>query len=141
MSAFSAGTALGPALGGILVDTVGLHPTFYVVGLSFLGVAGLNRIIMQETQPKPMQFPWQTESGKDDRKTEQETVREAVKGAVGQWSPLLRNPIVSSVMAMNALYWIALAGSQMVRFRCLPSLVAYVLCLRASFYRPSFPLS
>ena len=59
MSGFAAGTALGPALGGIMVDSLGLNPTFYAVGLSFLGVAALNHIILDETQRRPLQFPWQ----------------------------------------------------------------------------------
>ena len=36
MSAFAAGTALGPALGGMLADQIGLHETFYAVGISYL---------------------------------------------------------------------------------------------------------
>ena len=50
MSAFAAGTALGPALGGFLVDNVGLNPTFYLVGVSYLGVMALNRAILTETK-------------------------------------------------------------------------------------------
>ncbi|KAL7577380.1 hypothetical protein ACA910_002107 [Epithemia clementina (nom. ined.)] len=65
MSGFSAGTALGPALGGIMVDSLGLNPTFYVVGVSFLGVAALNRVILHETQRRPLSFPWMTEMKKD----------------------------------------------------------------------------
>jgi len=116
MSAFAAGTALGPALGGYLVDHVGLHPTFYVVGGCFAGVAVLNRFILDETQPQQkLQFPWQIEqasSGPTDR-TEKESVASAVKSAVGQWAPLMRNPKIRGVMFMNGLYWVAMAGSQM----------------------------
>ena len=60
MSAFAAGTALGPAVGGYLVDAVGLHATFYCVGISFWGVAVLNRVLLDETKGSGMiRFPWQ----------------------------------------------------------------------------------
>jgi len=111
MSAFSAGTALGPAIGGFLVDNVGLHPTFYAVGLSFLGVAAVNRVIMEETKPIPMQFPWQVEARSLDKS--EESISSAVLSAVGQWAPLMENPKIRAVMVMNAIYWVALAGSQM----------------------------
>ncbi|CAB9501745.1 Sugar (and other) transporter [Seminavis robusta] len=51
VSAFAAGTALGPALGGTMVDQVGLQNTFAMVGASYLGVAILNSIILKETKP------------------------------------------------------------------------------------------
>jgi MFS family permease len=50
MSGFTAGMALGPAMGGVMVDSIGLGPTFYLVGASYLGVAGVNRMVLSETQ-------------------------------------------------------------------------------------------
>jgi MFS family permease len=108
MSAFSAGTAFGPALGGFFVDRVGLHSTFYIVGLCFLGVSAVNQVILRETQPKALTFPWQKSQTR-----KQPSLVTAVKGAIAQWKPLLDIPGVRPVMAMNAVYWVALAGSQM----------------------------
>lgn len=120
MSAFAAGTALGPALGGMLVDQLGLHATFYAVGVSYLGVALLNRSILSETKSQPIQFPWQKQLrqkeqtlSRDSDKSQNESLGSALNGAVGQWVPLLKDPAVRSVMIMNGIYWIALAGSQM----------------------------
>lgn len=113
MSAFSAGAALGPAMGGVLVDTVGLHRTFFVVGLSFLGVSVFNRAIMSETRPDPIRFPWQIEAAASKSDGERGGVTNAVYGAVSQWAPLMRNPSVRNVMFLNTMYWVALAGSQM----------------------------
>jgi MFS family permease len=111
MSAFSAGTAIGPAVGGYLVDSVGLRPTFYVVGLSFLTVASLNRLVLEETKRRPLRFPWQLEE--KIARLSDESVSGDFRNAVGQWTPLLQNPGIRSVMIMNMLYWAALAGSQM----------------------------
>jgi len=138
MSAFAAGTALGPAVGGYLVDHVGLHATFYCVGASFLGVALLNdRVLLEETKPTGrMRFPWQPTTTEDERPAEttstnatkddnpsknhssssgnsSNSVTHALRDAVGQWGPLLRDPAIRSVLVMNGVYWIALAGSQM----------------------------
>ena len=111
MSAFSAGTALGPALGGLLVDTVGLHSTFYLTGGCFMGVAALNRIIMQETQPKPIVFPWQ--EPRTQSTAGNDSIMMATHKALAQWTPLLKNRGIKSVLIMNGMYWVALAGGQM----------------------------
>jgi MFS family permease len=109
MSAFAAGTALGPALGGILVDQVGISPTFYLVGASYVGLAAVNNTLLKETKSRPMRFPWQQVTGKPK---EQVTVRESFKDALAQWRPLLSNPPIRNVCIMNGFYWVALAGSQ-----------------------------
>lgn len=131
MSAFAAGTALGPAIGGLLVDQLGLQMTFYAVGASFFGVALVNRVILSETKSTFLEFPWQkkpartvhTHHNKDQLESTSATtaagssnttsVGQAMQDAVGQWVPLLRDPSVRSVIIMNGIYWIAIAGSQM----------------------------
>ena len=110
MSAFAAGTALGPALGGFLVDNVGLNPTFYLVGISYLGVMALNRAILTETKMGTIHFPWQEPTPDSKAK---KSLLSAAQDAVGQWIPLMCDRNVRNIMTMNGLYWIALAGSQM----------------------------
>jgi MFS family permease len=110
MSAFAAGTALGPALGGFLVDSVGLHPTFYLVGASYVGVAALNRGILEETKSRNIHFPWQQPALEPSK---EKSLYESVQDAVGQWVPLMGDPSVRNILIMNGLYWVALAGSQM----------------------------
>jgi MFS family permease len=110
MSAFAAGTALGPALGGVLCDSIGIAPTFYLVGVSYFGLAAVNMALLRETQPKPMHFPWQQVSLTPPKEI---TFKESFETAVGQWVPLLSNPPVRNVCIMNGFYWIALAGAQM----------------------------
>jgi MFS family permease len=114
MSAFAAGTALGPALGGMLVDQVGLQPTFYMVGVSYLGVAVINKYLLNETKNLPIQFSWQRKTPKNDRVArEEDSLSNAVQDAVSQWLPLLKDPQIRNVMVMHGLYWVALAGAQM----------------------------
>ena len=109
MSAFAAGTALGPALGGILCDSIGINPTFFMVGLSYVGLAAVNSVLLQETQPKPMKFPWQ----KDSNDKENVSIRKSFEDALGMWIPLLSKSPIRNVCLMNGFYWMALAGSQM----------------------------
>jgi MFS family permease len=110
MSAFAAGTALGPAIGGILCDQIGVNPTFYAVGVSYIGLAFVNNALLKETKYKPMRFPWQEESGKAK---EEVTITKSFEQALGQWLPLLSQAPIRNICIMNGFYWIALAGSQM----------------------------
>lgn len=111
MSGFAAGTAVGPALGGMLVDTVGTTETFYLVGASYIALAGMNSVLLDETRPRTVKLPWQTETVAS--KEGQPPIRESFQRALGQWIPLLSQTPVRNVCIMNAFYWIALAGSQM----------------------------
>lgn len=114
MSAFAAGTALGPALGGILVDQVGLIPLFYSVGASYLALAAVNSVLLDETKKRPMKFPWHQLGGaNNDNMQEKKSIRDAFQKALGQWVPLLSEAPVRNVCIMNAFYWVALAGSHM----------------------------
>ena len=113
MSAFAAGTAFGPALGGLMADKLGISETFYVVGTSYLGLTLVNNYLLVETQAKAMKFPWHKGNA---GKTEQESgpsMIEASKDAVRQWAPLMADGRIRNTVAMNGLYWVALAGSQM----------------------------
>lgn len=121
MSAFAAGTALGPALGGILVDQVGLNPLFFSVGASYLVLAAVNNALLDETKTKPtVTFPWQQQAQplggnvtQKEKEDDTPSIRDAFQKAVGQWVPLLSEAPVRNVCIMNAFYWVALAGSQM----------------------------
>lgn len=97
MSAFSAGTVFGPAVGGCLVPLIGLEPTLYCVGGSFLVNALFLRAVSSETLPFKS-------SG---------SVRDALRATTTQWAPLLRMPELRAVFIVNVSYWIALAGFNM----------------------------
>ena len=116
MSSFAAGTALGPAIGGFLADKVGIQETFYLVGVSYLGLATINSYLLSETKSQPTVFPWQQEQQQDSKrkdKDDNESIGDAVSHALQQWTTLLANPRVRNVVIMNGFYWMSLAGAQM----------------------------
>ena len=114
MSAFAAGTALGPALGGFLVDGIGINPTFYLVGASYIGVAAINNVLLDETKPRAsIELPWQQTDDQSMKDSQQVSMKQSFEDALGQWIPLLSIPQIRNVCAINGFYWIALAGSQM----------------------------
>jgi MFS family permease len=114
MSAFAAGTALGPAIGGVMVDQVGLNPLFLSVGASYLLLAVVNNALLDETKANPhMTFPWQENAVDQSAAKDSTSIRDAFQHALGQWVPLLSEAPVRNVCIMNAFYWVALAGSQM----------------------------
>lgn len=126
MSAFAAGTALGPALGGILCDEFGLRDTFLMVAVSY-GIVGLwNNVSLRETgrhgllsedcedhlpwhEDVPMEYYTRTK-GNASMAT---TVTLALKDTIHQWSSLLNDRNVRPIVIMNGFYMMAISGSQM----------------------------
>jgi MFS family permease len=116
MSAFAAGAALGPAIGGYLADEVGIRATFYVVGASFMTMTLVNSMLLSETKQKPITFPWELPSqlaASEIEQKSQTSMWDATKQALGQWAPLLSTPKIRNVIIINGFYWVALAGAQM----------------------------
>jgi MFS family permease len=103
MSAFAAGTALGPALGGISCDYIGINPTFYLVGVSYIGLAAVNHVLLRETKSSYMKFPWHETTDTDSEKT---SIRESFELALGQWVPLLSESSIRNVCTVSATLFI-----------------------------------
>lgn len=98
MASFSAGMALGPAIGGLLTASVGLHATFLAVGGMFAGVAAINAVMLKET------------SAHIDSTT---SFVESMRATSKQWSPLLANPQAASLLMFQCSATGALASTQM----------------------------
>jgi MFS family permease len=143
MSSFAAGTALGPVIGGVLADRVGIHSTFYLVGCIYLTLTAINKMALTETKMQERVFPWTeaeirnetqfqkehdtqhgTQNGTQRQKynltqnagrynNDDNGVLGTVKDAISQWIPLLKIENVRNVVIMNGFYWAALSGSQM----------------------------
>lgn len=122
MSAFAAGTALGPAVGGILADKIGINNTFLLVGGMYLVSTAVNNVFLKETKMIPeidRKFPWhkndevRKKMATNKKKGNNETVINSLQNAVSQWQPLLEKDKVRNVVFMNGFYWVALSGAQM----------------------------
>jgi MFS family permease len=126
MAAFSAGAALGPAVGGLLVDTIGIPPTYGIVGGLFVLLAAVNSRLLEETKAQVL-FSSDSSEGllHDDSSVEdkeRERDRDKDRGILGSfhtayssWYELINsaNRQISNVVVLNGLYWFTLSGTQM----------------------------
>jgi MFS family permease len=116
MSAFAGGTALGPAIGGILCDEFGIRETFLMVAASY-GMVGLwNSVSLRETGRRGFwvegggeKLPWheEDESGVEvgsTTKAKMTTVSQSMKDTIQQWSSLLSDRRVRPIVIMNGFY-------------------------------------
>eukprot|EP00816_Leptocylindrus_hargravesii_P004258 CAMPEP_0196809574 /NCGR_PEP_ID=MMETSP1362-20130617/9492_1 /TAXON_ID=163516 /ORGANISM="Leptocylindrus danicus, Strain CCMP1856" /LENGTH=588 /DNA_ID=CAMNT_0042184303 /DNA_START=184 /DNA_END=1950 /DNA_ORIENTATION=+ len=110
MSGFAAGTALGPAIGGIAADAIGIEETFMLVGGSYFALVAINHFLIQETKPDEFIFPWEL-SYENEKK--EKPFFSSVKDAISQWKPLLDDKQVRNLVVMSGLYSMTLAGTQM----------------------------
>ena len=146
MSSFSAGMALGPAIGGILHDAWGIRDTFFAVGLSYCVASVWNQVSVSETKRSKEWYekdvlPWHPTNirsvgigGQHDKDTANKkedaqasvnsgltsTIASAVKDTTRQWTTLLKDQRVQPVVIMNGFYMLALSGTQ---FTLLPLLL------------------
>lgn len=86
MAAFSGGAALGPALGGVLIDFCGISETYAIVGGLFGAITAMNYLLLDETLVRAT-APVRVEQLKQVA-TESQTVSESQQEG-GQERPLL----------------------------------------------------
>lgn len=117
MSVWFLGLAIGPGLGGMMTQQFGIHETFYMIGLGFLGGALANGLILSETKDTGIKFPWR----RQETDTEQQAgVVETVKKTTLQWVDLMKDSSIQSTMLLYAVYWAAMTGAH---FTVLPFLL------------------
>lgn len=110
MASFQAGTALGPALGGLAVTSLGIAQSYYLVG-SMIGLLSLgNHLYLRDTVTL---------------KTEMEAVAipqpgnppghhpTALRTAITAWTKLLKQPAMRDVVLANTAYWVGLSGTNL----------------------------
>ena len=123
MAAFSAGTALGPAIGGVLANTIGISHTFWAVGGMF-GVLGVGTYAAMAETHRPVRLAQQqraaghvvdvaASSPAAGAAADRRTLGAEFLDTFRQWGPLLQNRKLRGMLSLNVCYWIALAGSQM----------------------------
>lgn len=110
MASFSGGTALGPAIGGVLIHMIGLANTYAVVGGSFGLIALLNYLTVSETKVKSL-VPDIVETQKQNSVGNDLTG--SFREAFTSWKELLKDRKVKNMAILNGVLWFALSGIQM----------------------------
>jgi DHA1 family multidrug resistance protein-like MFS transporter len=128
---FQGGVALGPAIGGFAINSIGIPNTFLSCGALFGAIAAFNAAFTQETKQKsnrwgpaaplsPPMTPPVILAG--DTKPQPLSaaivpnpsgVKESFGVAIRVWKELLKNKDVRSLCLTNMGYWTALSGVQM----------------------------
>ena len=130
MSGFQAGTAVGPAIGGVAVEAIGITNSYIAVGSSIAALAIANQLYLTESRYKPKP-EIVTTMDSDDRTpidaasatTATESKKVAFKAtperggsfgtALREWRRLCKNRKIRDIVTLNGCYWISLAGTQL----------------------------
>lgn len=141
MSAFAAGMCVGPAIGGELADSLGVRPSFAVVGLSYMAIAVFNSLLLSETKRKELpigasgipsylfldgKLPWankeytinQSSPSENEGRSKKSSslltsMVTEMKEVFSQQVDLLSDSRMRNIVIINGCYMLALAGSQM----------------------------
>ena len=119
-ASFQAGTALGPALGGMAVTSLGIGPCYNICGGLLIALAGLNHMFLQPAQSiDQLQHQTQIVHRKEVvSKQKEESNANASDGpsfskSMEQWTTLMKQPKIGSVVKANMVYWIGLSGASL----------------------------
>ena len=111
MTGFQAGIALGPAVGGIAIESLGIPLTYVSCGVMFTVIAIANHYLMQET----MRVKTTSMTPKQHSKSEKvSSVFNSFFSTLSAWKHLgTTNLPLRRVCELNMFYWFSLAGVQM----------------------------
>jgi MFS family permease len=122
-TAFSAGTVLGPAVGGLMSSWLGVSATFFSVSAIFFANALGTRLLTADTMPTAALAETATRTARPAEATPVANGTEATPVAngtsaefqrvVSQWRPLWADPRMRGALLLNACYWASLAGTSM----------------------------
>jgi len=107
-TAFAAGKVVGPALGGTLIGYIGLTPTLFIAGGTYLATAACSQFYMKETKP-PRAAPAPAAAPADKAQSVGKTLRHLL----AQWRVILQSPDMHSLMLINALSIATHSGASM----------------------------
>ena len=115
MSSFQAGTAVGPAIGGIAVEALGIMGSYVMVGGSIAGLAGLNALFLTESKAV-LPPPPPSSSSTTIKKEEKEDFSSSYSSfglAFIEWKRLMKDRAIRDTVILNGFYWLSLAGVQL----------------------------
>jgi MFS family permease len=118
MASFAAGTALGPAVGGALVHTLGLAQSYVAVGCAYAAVALLGHIAIHETALAratvlARQQAISQEVVTDTSWPSVSSLKSSFREALLSWRDLLRSTSLRDVVLLQGASSFALSGAQM----------------------------
>lgn len=116
MASFQAGTALGPAIGGLAVTQLGIGPSYFVVGGLIGGLAGLNHLLLRESKPSIVVSAVTTDktSGASTNGLSTSSAsKSSFSIAMKAWKELLTKRGMQDVVFANTMYWVGLSGTSL----------------------------
>ena len=124
-ASFQAGTALGPALGGLAVTSVGIGSCYNICGGLLVALAGLNHLFLQPAQPidhhqqqqeqqrKVVDTKEVVNSNHKEENNENSKNGPSFGKSMVHWTNLMKQPKIGSVVKANLVYWIGLSGASL----------------------------
>jgi MFS family permease len=106
MAAFSAGQALGPAIGGLLFEQFGIRPLFGVVGGCIGTIAIYNYFILPETKVIEDRAP----STEPKKRSSRNEITQEFRKTWGQWKDLMKDKDMRAALIVSLGFWFAAAG-------------------------------
>jgi MFS family permease len=138
-ASFQAGTALGPALGGLAVEYLGITNTYAVTGALFGTIAVLNhKFLIEGNSPQRLALPSNETPAPAPVLPLSTVLVSSFWKAFEAWRELLRNPVIVNICLLNGLYWVTFTGSTWV---ILPMFLVQTLKLSAAQMGMSFGFS
>jgi len=122
MASFSAGMAMGPALGGFMIGYGGLSSTYFTVGGLFATLTVFNHMVLLETKPSPPTITIDTpnnppslseESARTNKPTGTPSVFSGFQTSYVGWRSLLQRPEVFNVTMLSIGTSVASSAAQM----------------------------
>ena len=112
MASFQAGTAIGPALGGLAVTSLGIAQSYYLVG-SMIGLLSLgNHLYLRDTRVGGA-VGTEVEADVSQQQQQMKEHPAALRTAITAWTKLLKQPAMRDVVLANTAYWVGLSGTNL----------------------------
>jgi MFS family permease len=117
MASFSGGTAVGPVVGTVLLQYIGLSRTYLTVGGLFMALAALNSKLPETSPAMNQPFPHLLVEKKMSHTQQLYRVIQGTKDSFGvswtAWKKLWKGPALRNVVLLQGSFWFVLSGSQM----------------------------
>lgn len=114
---FNGGLAIGPALGGVLIEYAGISYAYFIVGGLFAGLAILNQVIIKDS----FVVPSKGRGPSDSNLSEKHPMADSFSVAYYRWKALFTSiSEIRNILVLSTSYWFTLSAAQ---FTLLPLLM------------------